>query len=171
MDATLRSDLLQRRRVAAAVFNVVLFQPEIPANTGNIVRLCANTGCRLHLIHPLGFTWDDRRLKRAGLDYHEYASVVHYDSVSEAAEIMASHPVALTTHGTRPPSQHTFNAGDWMIFGSETRGLPPKVMDAIAPARRLRLPMVAGSRSMNLSNAVSAAVFEAWRQLNFEGAA
>lgn len=153
------------------MFNVVLCQPEIPANTGNIIRLCANTGCRLHLIHPLGFTWDDRRLKRAGLDYHEYASVIHHDSAMDAQRAMDRVPVTLTTKGRRAPSEFAFAAGDWLLFGSETRGLPQPVMDGIPEGRRLRLPMVKDSRSMNLANAVSAAVYEAWRQLGYEGAA
>jgi tRNA (cytidine/uridine-2'-O-)-methyltransferase len=156
-----------------AVFHIVLVQPEIPPNTGNVIRLAANTGCALHLVEPLGFSMEDRLLQRAGLDYHEHARVMRH--VSWAALVEAHRPdprrcFAFTSHGTRALSAVTFERGDWLVFGSETAGLPPALRDAFAPSQRVRLPMREGQRSLNLSNAVAVAVFEAWRQIGYEGA-
>ena len=156
------------------MFNVVLVHPEIPPNTGNVIRLCANTGCRLHLVEPLGFELDDAKLRRAGLDYHEWATLrVHrdWDTFLHAERPDALRRFALTTHGTRGPSQVSFEPGDWFVFGSESAGLPPAVRDAFPAAQRLRLPMRPGNRSLNLSNAVAVLVFEAWRQQGYAGAA
>ena len=157
------------------MFSIVLFQPEIPPNTGNIIRLCANTGCQLHLIEPLGFHWNDKGLQRAGLDYHEYAAVrrhPHWDAC--AANIGAEHPgarwFALSTKATRRPDQTQFRAGDVFVFGSETRGLPAETFAKFPPECRLRLPLLPGQRSLNLSNAAAVTLYEAWRQLNFAGA-
>ena len=155
------------------MFHIVLVEPEIPPNTGNVIRLAANTGCSLHLIEPLGFSMDDKHMRRAGLDYHEYASVLRHAGWS--AFLQAEQPApermfALTTHGTRPVHDAAFAPGDWLVFGSETRGLASALRDSFAPAQRLRLPMRAGQRSLNLSNAVAVTVFEAWRQNGFAGA-
>lgn len=153
------------------MFSVVLFEPEIPPNTGNVIRLCANTGAALHLIHPLGFRMDDRGLRRAGLDYHEYASVREHSSFE--SYVLEERPVrlfALSTRGSRYYSEVSFRAGDAFLFGSETRGLPQRIWDALQPRQCLRIPMQEGSRSLNLSNAVALVVFEAWRQQEFEGA-
>ena len=154
------------------MFHIVLVSPEIPPNTGNVIRLSANTGCTLHLIEPLGFSMEDRLMRRAGLDYHEYADVRrHADwerfvlDESPSRERM----FAFTTHGSHSAFDNRFRAGDWLVFGSETQGLPPTLRNSFPPAQRLRLPMVAGQRSLNLSNAVAVTVFEAWRQLGFEG--
>lgn len=155
------------------MFDVVLVHPEIPPNTGNVIRLCANTGARLHLIEPLGFTLDDARLRRAGLDYHEWASVrVHpgWDALLQAARPQASRIFMLTTRGSRPVHDVRFEAGDWLVFGSESAGLPEAVRESVPPGQRLRLPMRPGNRSLNLSNAVAVVVFEAWRQQGFAGA-
>ena len=156
------------------MFHVVLVEPEIPPNTGNVIRLCANTGCTLHLIEPLGFSMDDRHMRRAGLDYHEYAEVRRH--ADWAAFLHSQQPdaqrlFALTTHGTRSVHAVDFRPGDWLVFGSETRGLAPALRESFAPAQRLKLPMRAGQRSLNLSNAVAVTVFEAWRQNGFGGAA
>ncbi|WP_299019898.1 tRNA (uridine(34)/cytosine(34)/5-carboxymethylaminomethyluridine(34)-2'-O)-methyltransferase TrmL [uncultured Tepidimonas sp.] len=156
------------------MFRIVLVAPEIPPNTGNVIRLCANTGCALHLIEPLGFSMDDRLLRRAGLDYHEYADVRRHASWD--AFVAAERPdpqrcFALTTRGTRTPHEVAFAAGDWLVFGAESSGLPPAVLETFAPERRLRLPMRPGQRSLNLSNAVAVVAYEAWRQLGFAGAA
>ena len=154
------------------MLNVVLYQPEIPPNTGNIIRLCANTGCRLHLVGPLGFTLDDARLKRAGLDYHELACVSSYDEWSYYLERNPVPPAwAFSTRGTLPYNEARFGAGDALLFGPETRGLPDEILRDMGAGRVLRLPMVAGSRSLNLSNSVAVAVYEALRQLGFEGLA
>ncbi len=156
------------------MFNVVLVTPEIPPNTGNVIRLCANTGCRLHLIEPLGFSMDDKQLRRAGLDYHEFAEVQrHPDWGAFLAMARPPHErlLALSTRGLRRVHDHSFDVGDWLVFGSETRGLPDHILDSFAPEQRLRLPMRPGQRSLNLSNAVAAVVFEAWRQQDFEGSA
>ncbi len=156
------------------MFHVVLVEPEIPPNTGNVIRLCANTGAQLHLIEPLGFALDDARLRRAGLDYHEYASMrVHRDW---QAFITAQQPApqrmfALTTHGSTPFAEASFRPGDVFVFGRETRGLDPALRDSFPSAQRIRLPMRAGNRSINLSNAVAIVVYEAWRQNGFMGAA
>jgi tRNA (cytidine/uridine-2'-O-)-methyltransferase len=153
------------------MFHVVLYQPEIPPNTGNIIRLCANTGSRLHLVRPLGFELDDRRLRRAGLDYREWASVTEHDSLQAFRERVR--PVrcwGFSTRGRRGYASVTFGEGDALIFGPETRGLPETVLHELGEAAVLRLPMVAGSRSLNLSNAVAVVVYEAWRQQDFRGA-
>jgi tRNA (cytidine/uridine-2'-O-)-methyltransferase len=153
------------------MLRVILFRPEIPPNTGNVIRLCANTGAALHLIRPLGFTLDDARLRRAGLDYHEYARVnVHDDLASCLATIGAPRVFAFTTRAQVAHVDAKFADGDALLFGCETAGLPAEVLEAIPAARRLRLPMRADSRSLNLSNTVAVAVYEAWRQLGFVGA-
>ena len=152
------------------MLNVILYEPEIPPNTGNIIRLCANTGCHLHLVGPLGFTLDDARLKRAGLDYREMAAVTTYDSWSSYLEQNPGHRVwAFSTRGTRRYCDARFGAGDAMLFGPETRGLPAFLRREVGQDRVLRLPMAAGSRSLNLSNSVAVAVYEALRQLGFDG--
>lgn len=152
------------------MIDVVLFEPEIPPNTGNVIRLCANTGARLHLVEPLGFRIDDKELKRAGLDYHEYADMrVHKDWASCLAQLAGRRLFALTTRGTRRPSDVRWREDDVMVFGPETRGLPQPVLDTFAAERRLRLPLRPGNRSLNLSNAVAVTVYEAWRQLGFAG--
>jgi tRNA (cytidine/uridine-2'-O-)-methyltransferase len=155
------------------MFHIVLVTPEIPPNTGNVIRLAANTGCTLHLVEPLGFSMEDRQLRRAGLDYHEYAQVRKHPSW--AALLAAERPdparmFALTTRATRRVHEVAFAPGDWLVFGPETRGLDAELLDTLAPAQRLRLPMRAGQRSLNLSNAVAVTVFEAWRQQGFAGA-
>jgi tRNA (cytidine/uridine-2'-O-)-methyltransferase len=153
------------------MFQVVLFEPEIPPNTGNVIRLCANTGCRLHLVGPLGFRLDDRELRRAGLDYHEYASIAVHASWEACRSVLGTDRVfAFSTRGRSDCHAARFEPGDALLFGPESHGLPAAVLDGFAPARRLRLPMVAGSRSLNLSNAVAVAVYEAWRQNGFDGA-
>jgi len=152
------------------MFNVVLFEPEIPPNTGNVIRLCANTGCKLHLIQPLGFQLDDRQLKRAGLDYHEYASVQVHADWAALLQAVPGRRFAFSTKATNPFDRVEYRPGDTFIFGPETRGLPAALMAGIDPQFRLRLPMVVGSRSLNLSNAVAVVVYEAWRQNGFTGA-
>jgi len=153
------------------MFHVVLYQPEIPPNTGNVIRLCANTGCRLHLVGPLGFELEDARLRRAGLDYREWAELrVHPDWAAFRAAAGPVRLVAFSTRGATRYSDFPFRPGDALLFGPETRGLPPERLDDVPPGRRLRLPMVPGSRSLNLSNAVAVAVYEAWRQAGFPGA-
>lgn len=153
------------------MLRVLLYQPEIPPNTGNAIRLCANTGCQLHLIAPLGFALEDAKLRRAGLDYHEFASVRVHDSLDACLHALdAPRLFAFTTRGTRRHDEVAFETGDALLFGPESRGLPDAVVNAVAEARRVRLPMRAGQRSLNLSNAVAVAVFEAWRQLGFAGA-
>ncbi|QDY43449.1 tRNA (uridine(34)/cytosine(34)/5-carboxymethylaminomethyluridine(34)-2'-O)-methyltransferase TrmL [Candidatus Pantoea soli] len=153
------------------MLNIVLFEPEIPPNTGNIIRLCANTGFHLHLIEPLGFAWDDKRLRRAGLDYHEYTSLKKHASYQ--AFLAAETPqrlFALTTKGTPAHSAVSYQPGDYLLFGPESRGLPADILDALPAEQKIRIPMRAESRSMNLSNAVSVVVYEAWRQLDYAGA-
>lgn len=153
------------------MLHLVLHQPEIPSNTGSVIRLCANTGMTLHLVGPLGFVWDDRRLRRAGLDYHELARVRRYDSYDGFCQQHAEARVmAFSTRGQTLYTEVAYRPGDWLLFGAETRGLPDSVLASVPPQRQLRLPMVPGSRSLNLANAVAVAVFEAWRQLGFEGA-
>jgi tRNA (cytidine/uridine-2'-O-)-methyltransferase len=154
--------------------NVVLFQPEIPPNTGNVIRLCANTGARLHLVKPLGFRLDARAVKRSGLDYHELADVQVHENFTDCLRACAgSEPpsavrwFALTTRGGVTYDAVPFQRNDLVVFGPETRGLPAAVLDACPPDRRVRLPMQAGARSLNLSNAVAVVVYEAWRQLEF----
>jgi tRNA (cytidine/uridine-2'-O-)-methyltransferase len=154
------------------MFHVVLFQPEIPPNTGNVVRLTANTGCRLHLVEPLGFSLEDRQLKRAGLDYHALAHMsVHSDWTRCLDALAGCRLFALTTKGTTSVFSTRFQKEDAFVFGPETAGLPDGMLQAFAHDQRLRLPMRAGNRSINLSNAVAVTVFEAWRQLGFPGAA
>ncbi|MCZ4059807.1 tRNA (uridine(34)/cytosine(34)/5-carboxymethylaminomethyluridine(34)-2'-O)-methyltransferase TrmL [Pantoea sp. LMR881] len=153
------------------MLNIVLFEPEIPPNTGNIIRLCANTGFQLHLIEPLGFTWDDKRLRRAGLDYHEFTAIRKHTDYQ--AFLDAERPerlFALTTKGTPAHSAVQYQAGDYLLFGPESRGLPAEILNALPAQQKIRIPMRAESRSMNLSNAVSVVVYEAWRQLDYAGA-
>jgi tRNA (cytidine/uridine-2'-O-)-methyltransferase len=153
------------------MFNVVLYQPEIPPNTGNIIRLCANTGAELHLVHPLGFDLDEPRLRRAGLDYREWARVhEHRDYDACIAALGDVRHVAFSTRGRTPFHEFAYRPGDALWFGSETRGLPDELLDRFDPAHVLRLPMVPGNRSLNLSNAAAVAVFEAWRQHGYPGA-
>jgi tRNA (cytidine/uridine-2'-O-)-methyltransferase len=150
------------------MFDIVLVEPEIPPNAGNVIRLAANTGARLHLVEPLGFSMEDRQLKRAGLDYREYASVMTHKDWSACRMLLAGQRMfALTTRATRNYSEVSYAAGDVFLFGAETRGLPAGVLADVPPERRLRLPMRPGNRSINLSNAVAVVVFEAWRQLGF----
>ncbi|MGD8784310.1 MAG: tRNA (cytidine(34)-2'-O)-methyltransferase [Thioalkalispiraceae bacterium] len=152
------------------MFNIVLYEPEIPPNTGNIIRLCANTGCALHLIQPLGFELDDARLKRAGLDYDEFASVKTYANYQTFRhQVQPVNSYALSTHGTRSFFEPAFVAGDAFLFGPETRGLPQALLKELGEQHVLRLPMQAGSRSLNLSNTAAVVVYEAWRQLGFSG--
>ncbi len=149
------------------MFNIVLVHPEIPPNTGNVIRLAANTGCHLHLIEPLGFEMEDRLLRRAGLDYHEYAAVrrhANWKAFLDSATPARDRIFAFTTRGSRPFSEVAWRPGDCLVFGSETSGLPPAMRDGFDPSQRVRLPMREGQRSLNLSNAVAVAVFEAWRQ-------
>ena len=154
------------------MFDVILVQPEIPPNTGNVIRLCANTGARLHLVRPLGFEIDDRRLRRAGLDYHEWQPVKVHDTLLQALSATGASSermFAVTTKATQLVSQVPLLAGDVFVFGRETAGLSAEQMDLFAPQQRLRLPMLPAQRSLNLSNSVSVVVFEAWRQQNFVG--
>lgn len=152
------------------MLHIVLYQPEIPPNTGNIIRLCANTGFRLHLIRPLGFELDDKRVKRAGLDYHEMANVHIHDSFEIFMITMQPKRLfALSTKGTTLYTQANFQKDDALMFGPETRGLPTDILTMLPAEQVLRLPMKEGSRSMNLSNTVAATLYEAWRQLGFEG--
>jgi tRNA (cytidine/uridine-2'-O-)-methyltransferase len=154
------------------MLHVVLFQPEIPPNTGNIIRLCANTGTHLHLVGPLGFSLDDARLKRAGLDYHELAHTRSYDSWLSYLEHNPGRPTwAFSTRGNTRFTEAAYRSGDALLFGPETRGLPQELLDSVTEDHRLRLPMVADSRSLNLSNTVAIAVYEALRQLGFQGLA
>lgn len=152
------------------MFHVVLYQPEIPPNTGNVIRLCANTGAVLHLIRPLGFELDDARLRRAGLDYHEYASVRVYDRFEDF--VAAAQPQRLFTCSTRGRTRYSdvsYRPGDTLVLGPETRGLPQELLDAVPAEQRLRIPMLPNNRSLNLSNAAAVIVYEAWRQLSFIG--
>ncbi|WP_394789188.1 tRNA (cytidine(34)-2'-O)-methyltransferase [Rhodoferax sp.] len=152
------------------MFHIVLVEPEIPPNTGNVIRLAANTGCSLHLVEPLGFSMDDKHMRRAGLDYHEYATLTrHADWASflATAQPDPQRMFALTTRGTGRVHDTAFAAGDWLVFGSETKGLSGSVRSAFSPAQCLKLPMRPGQRSLNLSNAVAVTVFEAWRQCGF----
>ncbi len=152
--------------------HVILFQPEIPPNTGNVIRLCANTGARLHLVRPLGFEVDDARLRRAGLDYREFAELAVHDSLADClAALGGARLFALSTRGTQRFDAPAYRADDAFLFGPETRGLPDDMLDAVPPAQRLYLPMRPDNRSLNLSNAVAVTVFEAWRQLGYAGAA
>lgn len=154
------------------MFHVVLVEPEIPPNTGNVIRLCANTGAQLHLVEPLGFPLEDARMRRAGLDYHEYADMkVHknWENFTEAIKPDPSRLFAFTTHGSALFSTVRFQPGDVFVFGSETRGLDPSLRASFPAQQRIRLPMRPGNRSLNLSNAVAVTVFEAWRQQGFTG--
>jgi tRNA (cytidine/uridine-2'-O-)-methyltransferase len=154
------------------MFNVVLVEPEIPPNTGNVIRLCANTGARLHLIEPLGFPLDDAKMRRAGLDYHEYAQMhVHssWDAFIGKETPDVKRMFAFTTRGSTPFFGHAFQEGDWFVFGAETRGLSDTVLGQFTNDRRVRLPMRPGNRSLNLSNTVAIVTFEAWRQTGFDG--
>lgn len=156
------------------MFRIVLVTPEIPPNTGNVIRLCANTGCALHLVEPLGFSMDDKLLRRAGLDYHEYATVRRHASWPAFLATERPDPqrcFAFTTHGTASAFATAYQPGDWFVFGAESRGLPADVLQDFDAPRRLRLPMRPGQRSLNLSNAVAIVAFEAWRQHGFAGAA
>jgi tRNA (cytidine/uridine-2'-O-)-methyltransferase len=159
---------------AGPLLRIVLIEPEIPPNTGNVIRLAANTGCELHLVEPLGFSMDDKLLRRAGLDYREYASVVQHRSWLswlESAAPPLAHVFAFSARAPAPLQSQRFARGDWLLFGGESRGLPTALRAALASAQHVRLPMRPAQRSLNLSNAVAIAVFEAWRQLNYEGAA
>ncbi len=150
------------------MFHVILFQPEIPPNTGNIIRLCANTGCSLHLIDPLGFELDDKRLRRAGLDYHEYATLKRHADLPACLESLGQPRVfAFTTKGSQPYHSVSYRHGDAFLFGPESRGLPQEIRNSLPAEQRLRLPMRPDCRSLNLSNTVAVAVYEAWRQLDF----
>ena len=155
------------------MFRIVLVEPEIPPNTGNIIRLAANTGCTLHLIEPLGFSMDDKLMRRAGLDYHEYADVkrhAHWQAFIDAEQPDPARLFALTTRGSRHAHELAFRPGDWFVFGAESRGLAPELRENFPLGQRIRLPMRADQRSLNLSNAVAVTVFEAWRQNGFAGA-
>ncbi len=151
------------------MFHVILYHPEIPSNTGNIIRLCANTGVGLHLVKPLGFSLEDRLLRRAGLDYHEYASITVHETWAECLErFRLSRLFAVSARGSQRYDRNRFVDGDVFLFGPESAGLPREVLDQFPDERRVRLPMVAGSRSLNLCNAVAVVVYEAWRQIEFE---
>lgn len=153
------------------MLNIVLIEPEIPPNTGNIIRLCANTGFALHLVEPLAFTLDDKRMRRAGLDYHEWQPLrIHADWPSCRNALGAGRLLAFSTHAARHHTEIDYQSGDCLLFGAETRGLSQQVLAAVAPEHRLRIPMRPHSRSMNLANAVAVASYEAWRQLGFAGA-
>ena len=152
------------------MFHIVLVEPEIPPNTGNVIRLAANTGCTLHLVEPLGFSMDDKHMRRAGLDYHEYAQVKRHASWQcflQDQQPPTLRLFTLTTRGTRSPFDVVFAPGDWLVFGSETKGISDAVRESFGPDQCLRLPMQQGQRSLNLSNAVAVTVFEAWRQNGF----
>lgn len=152
------------------MFHVILFEPEIPPNTGNVIRLCANTGSTLHLVRPLGFTWDDRRLRRAGLDYREFAQVrLHDDYAACRLALGDARLFAFSTRGTRTHANVAWQPGDALLFGPETRGLPAALLQDCPVAQRLRIPMLDDSRSLNLANSVAVAVYEAWRQQEFRG--
>lgn len=153
------------------MLDIVLYQPEIPPNTGNIIRLCANSGFNLHLIEPLGFEWDDKRVRRAGLDYHEFAEVKRHANLQDFIDsVQPKRLFACTTKGKAFHSEADYQIGDALLFGPETRGLPDDVIEGLPMEQRLRIPMLPQSRSMNLSNAVSVFVYEAWRQLGYDGA-
>lgn len=153
------------------MLDIVLYQPEIPPNTGNIIRLCANTGFALHLIEPLGFDWDDKKVRRAGLDYHEFAKVQRYPNLEAYIEVRSPKRIfACTTKGKAFFAEVAYQEGDALLFGPETRGLPDEIIDSLPAEQRVRIPMLPESRSMNLSNAVSVFVYESWRQMAFKGA-
>ncbi|MGB5324143.1 MAG: tRNA (cytidine(34)-2'-O)-methyltransferase [Pseudomonadales bacterium] len=152
--------------------NIALFEPEIAPNTGNIIRLCANTGARLHIVGKPAFDWDDKRLRRAGLDYHEWADIAHWEDYESFLKEVGAHSriFALSTKGRLAYHEAKFTGSDTLLFGPETRGLPGTMLDTFQPARTLRLPMTENSRSLNLSNTVAVVAYEAWRQLGFAGA-
>ena len=151
-------------------FKVVLFEPEIPPNTGNVIRICANVGAELHLVEPLGFEMNNTRLRRAGLDYHELTHVQVHASLAECLAVCgAGRTYAVSTRGARQFSDAQFAAGDVLMFGPETRGLPRELLESLPPTQRLRLPMQSGSRSLNLSNSAAVVIYEAWRQCGFAG--
>ena len=151
------------------MFDVILYQPEIPPNTGNIIRLCANTGARLHLVKPLGFALEDKQLLRAGLDYREFVTLSVYNSWTECAARFEDHRIfAVSTRNSRRYDRVTYTTGDAFLFGPETRGLPTPLLESFAEERRIRLPMLPHSRSLNLSNAVAVVVYEVWRQMDFK---
>lgn len=153
------------------MLDIVLYQPEIPPNTGNIIRLCANSGFALHLIEPLGFEWDDKRVRRAGLDYHEFAIVQRHANLEAYINSRAPNRIfACTTKGKAFFADAKYQQGDALLFGPETRGLPDEIIESLPAEQRVRIPMLPGSRSMNLSNAVSVFVYESWRQMGFDGA-
>lgn len=152
------------------MFSVILYEPEIPPNTGNIIRLCANTGADLHLVEPLGFDLDEKRLRRAGLDYREFVNVQTHTSLNACLQSLGRPRVfALSTRNSTRYDAAAFREGDALLFGPETRGLPLEVLDSLPAGQRLRLPMQEGNRSLNLSNSAAVVVYEAWRQLGFEG--
>jgi tRNA (cytidine/uridine-2'-O-)-methyltransferase len=152
------------------MFSLILYEPEIPPNTGNIIRLCANTGVNLHLVEPLGFELDEPRLKRAGLDYREFATVETHKTLTDCLQSLGQPRVfALSTRGRTRHDAPNYKAGDALLFGPETRGLPQDVLESVPPEQRLRLPMKENSRSLNLSNSAAVVVYEAWRQLDFAG--
>ncbi len=152
------------------MINVVLFQPEIPANTGNIIRLCANTGTKLHIIEPTAFIMDDKKLLRAGLDYHEFVDIKYHHNLQECLEYFKGHNIyACTTHGHMKPNECQFKDGDVLIFGKETAGLPVEYTDSLPPEQKVRIPTMPESRCMNLSNSVAIFIYEAWRQMGFSG--
>ncbi|NOS95011.1 MAG: tRNA (uridine(34)/cytosine(34)/5-carboxymethylaminomethyluridine(34)-2'-O)-methyltransferase TrmL [Methylotenera sp.] len=154
------------------MFHIVLFEPEIPPNTGNIIRLCANTGAQLHLVKPLGFSLEDKQLKRAGLDYHEYANLQVHENWAACKNVLAGKRIfAITTKGSTRHSDIEFKTGDCFVFGPETRGLPEEIRKEFTAEHRLRLPMLPNSRSLNLSNSAAVLLYEAWRQIGFEGGA
>lgn len=156
------------------MFHIVLVEPEIPPNTGNVIRLAANTGCTLHLVEPLGFSMEDRYMRRAGLDYHEYAEVrrhADWEAFLTSEQPSPDRLFTLTTRGTRSPYEVAFQTGDWLVFGSETKGISDDVRASFGPGQSLRLPMLPGQRSLNLSNSVAITVYEAWRQLGFSARA
>jgi len=158
------------RRHQGKMFSLILYEPEIPPNTGNIIRLCANTGVGLHLIEPLGFDLEERKLRRAGLDYREFASVTTHASLAKCLQVLNSPRVfAISTRGSTRYDEPQYRCGDALLLGPETRGLPDEVLAALPSEQRLRLPMRSGSRSLNLSNAAAIVVYEAWRQLGFDG--
>ncbi len=157
-------------RTIRPMFHIVLVEPEIPPNTGNVIRLAANTGCMLHLVEPLGFSMDDKHMRRAGLDYHEYAQLKRHADWAQFLKDEQPNPrrlFAMTTRGSRLVHEVVFQPGDWFVFGAETRGLAPELRESLASECLLKLPMREGQRSLNLSNAVAVTVFEAWRQNHF----
>ena len=152
------------------MFELILYQPEIPPNTGNIIRVCANTGTTLHLVHPLGFALDDKRMRRAGLDYHEFAALHEHESLDACLATLRDRRVfALSTRGSRNYADVDYIVGDVFLFGPETRGLPQATLDALPEEQRLRIPMRPDNRSLNLSNSVAVVLYEAWRQHGFAG--